>query len=325
MNLDLFLAALMVLDSTPPSFAPSPARRAAFLRLGAFFEQATRAGGTLDLKSNPHPVWKEIEARLFRALDGIEGQPSEAPVTAWQLYNNGVVLTVDGLSIGLDVVLMPRGFGWTEPDKLKERLAGLLSVLFITHQHSDHYDRALVRACLEQGKPVVLPVSLAAEWADFKSVIPADDGQSFHVAGLDVLARRGIHVWQPNPEDIPLVYYEVICPGGFTFVFGGDLDYTKRLEKTPGRRVDLFFIPWRNPSERYEPGHPAQIGNTFDAVAIALDRLQPRALLYEHLGELEHVYRGFPASYDIALDLKDRVPVPSELLFWGESLIIPLR
>ena len=123
-------------------------------------------------------------------------------------------------------------------------------------------------------------------------------------------------------EDVPLVYYEVVCPGGFTFMFIGDLDYSKTLEKTPGREIDLFFIPWRHPNETFEPGHAAQTGVTVDAVKAAVEKIRPRALLFEHLAELEHVYDGFPASYDIALDLKAQVGVPSELLFWGEHIVV---
>lgn len=323
MNLDFFLAALLVLDSTTPTFSASQARRDAFLQIGDFLDKTLRPGAVFDLKTSPNPVWGEIEARLLKALDGIEAEPSDAPPTAWQLYNDGVVLTVDGLVLGLDILPMPRGFGWAEPEGLTGRLADLLDVLFITHRHSDHYDKALVRACLERGKPVILPASLAADWADFKTVVPADDGQNLRVAGLDVTARRGFHVWRATMEEVPLVYYEVVCPGGFTFMFIGDLDYSKRIEKTPGREIDLFFIPWRHPNETYEPGHAAQTGVTFDAVQSALDKIQPRALLYEHLAELEHIYDGFAPSYDIALDLKARVTVPSELLFWGEHIRLP--
>ncbi|HOW97019.1 MAG TPA: MBL fold metallo-hydrolase [Kiritimatiellia bacterium] len=323
MNLDVFLATLLVLDSNPPTFDASPARRDAFLKIGEFIENNTRAGAPFDLKTSPNPFWQAIETRLLQALDGIEAEPADAPPTAWQLYNDGVVLTADGLAIGMDVFPFPRRFGWTDSADLTGRLADLLDVLFITHRHPDHYDKALVRACLERGKPVVLPAPLAADWPGVKTVIAADDGLAFKVAGLDVTARRGFHVWRATMEDLPLVYYEIVCPGDFTFLFIGDLDVSKKLEKTAGRDIDLFFVPWRHPNETYEPGHAAQTGRTYDAVQAALDKVRPRALLFEHLAELEHVYDGFPASYDIAIDLKARVRVPSELLFWGERIAWP--
>lgn len=322
MNLDVFLATLMVLDSTPPSFSASPARHDAFMKIGEFIENSTRAGTPFDLKIAPNPFWQAIEARLAKAIEAIAAEPADAPPTAWQLYNDGVVLTADGLAIGLDIYPFPRRFGWPDSAGFTGRLAARLDVLFVTHRHPDHYDKALVRACLELGKPVVLPAALAADWPDFKTVIAADDGQQFKVAGLDVTARRGIHVWRASPDELPLVYYEVVCPGGFTFLFVGDLDYSKTLEKTAGRDIDLFFVPWRHPNEAHEPGHAAQTAVTFDAVQAALDKVRPRALLFEHLAELEHVYDGFPASYDIALDLKARVSVPSELLFWSERIAV---
>ena len=55
---------------------------------------------------------------------------------------------------------------------------------------------------------------------------------------------------------------------------------------------------------------------------IALRRVKPRNVIHEHYAELKHVYDGFPASYDIALELQSKMAVPSEILFWGESLAL---
>ena len=56
MNIDLFLAALMVLDSTPPTFSADLARHKAFLQIGEFFDNSVRAGAAFDLKTQPNPL-----------------------------------------------------------------------------------------------------------------------------------------------------------------------------------------------------------------------------------------------------------------------------
>jgi hypothetical protein len=93
------------------------------------------------------------------------------------------------------------------------------------------------------------------------------------------------------------------------------------MTASPDARVRAFFVPWRAPNAAYEAGTPDARPLT-EAVQRAVDQLQPDTLIYEHCAELEHVYDGFPCSFDLALDLKQQLTTPSELLFWGESLDI---
>lgn len=320
--------ALHKLDANPPRLRWSDARSDAFLEIGRFLEATVRPDGEYDLRAvRPNPVWQVVEPRLRNAASGAaRAEPAGDRLLLWQMYNSGALLKSGGLVIGLDVVPMPRFFGWEETAGLTDELADVIDLLLLSHDHEDHYDRPLVRALLDRGKPVVLPEHLLAEWHG-RDVRGAADGGAMELSGVRILPRTGLHAWRQTAEETPLVCYEVVLPNGFTFVFGGDVDYTKRLEKSPGARVDLFFLPWRNPNEKYEDGHPSQIGITRDAVEIALGRLQPGAMLYEHCAELDHVYGTygyFPASFDIALELKLSVPTPSELMFWGEKIELPV-
>lgn len=324
MNIGVFRNALKILDRNPPAFGPNPERSRAFLDIGSFFDQCIAPGRAHDLKKQPSKVWKLVEPRLRAAVDEI--QAADLPrggVAAWQMYNDGVVIKSGEVVIGLDVIPMPRFFGWDEPDGLTARLAGLIDLLLITHDHDDHYDRPLVRACLELGKPVLLPHPLARDWGATPNLYTVRHDGEIDLCDLRITARQGFHVWRDKIDDVPLFYYEVVCQEGYTFIFGGDVDCTKQFEKTPGRTIDLLLLPWRNPNERYEDGHPAQSGTTLDALKIAIDRVRPAAVLYEHVAELNHIYEGWaPSSYDIALDLKVRAGISSELLFWGENITL---
>jgi L-ascorbate metabolism protein UlaG (beta-lactamase superfamily) len=327
MSIERLTRSLAALYANPPSFAPDAARHRAFLDIAQVLETSTRAGQPLDLyKVNPHPLWQEIEPRLTRALgEAANAKPARDKIVVWQMYNDGVILRTGEMAIGLDVIPMPRFFGWAEPEGLTERIAGLLDLLVITHSHDDHYDRALVRACLRMGKPVLMPAAMAREWGHHAHLHATGNGWEQEIAGLHITAREGFHVWRETMAELPLVYYEAVCREGYTFMFGGDLDYTKALEKSPGRTIDLFFLTWRNPNALYEQGRPEQVGSTLDAVRIALERIDPAAILFEHCAELDHVYHGFPASFDMALDLKRQIPIPSELMFWGEKFAFSTR
>lgn len=320
MHLDDLKALAAVLDANPPSFRVNPARRDALLRVGEFLERAIRPGCPFDA-TKTDAVWHLIQPRLAHALAEARGADlGRREVVLWQMYNHGVIVNTGGVLIGFDIIPMPQAFGWEELPGWTDTIAGALDLLIVTHHHGDHYRKALVRSCLAMGKPVILPGPLVSEWGCDVNLHAAEDGWETEIDDLHILAREGFHLWRQSVGDVPLRYYEVTCQEGYRFIFGGDLDYTKKFEKTAGAKVDLFFVPWRNPNEIYEAGHPAQEATTIDAVKIAIERIAPRALLFEHCGELEHVQEGFPPSYDIALDLQARLPVPSDLLYWGEHV-----
>ncbi len=312
-------AALRTLNETPPTFGVSKVREAAFLKLGEFFESSIRIGGAHDLVRKPNAVWREIETRLLRVLVEI-ACPTDEALVLWQMYNSGVIIKSDEVIMGLDVIPMLRTYGWDEPIDLTQQVARTLDFLLITHRHPDHYDKKLVRACLDMGMPVCMPESLAWEWETNVNLHAVSGSWEMDLNDIHIKGRKAFHVWREDIEDVPSVYYEVPTQTGYSFIFSGDADYTKVFEKTPDKKIDLLFLPWRNPNAAYEDGEPGQIGTTMDAVQVALDRVKPGVVLYEHYAELEHVYNGFPASYDIVADLKEKVGVPSEWLFWGERL-----
>ena len=309
MTIRTFQSSIQMLDKNPPDFSPNAIREKAFLSLGKFLEKNAREKQTYDLKKKNCPLWPIIRDRLIATLDDLDQTSlTHNQVMAWQWYNCGVIIKSDDVVIGMDIIAMPRFFGWKEPPDLTERIAGQLDLLLISHQHKDHYDRKLIKACLRFGKPVFMPKPMALEWGFHPNLHGIEDGFTTDIDDLKIVARQGYHLWRQDINEVPLIYYEVTCQEGYTFIFGGD--------------IDLFFLPWRNPNAAYEDGQPEQKGSTLDAAKIAIDRIQPEKILYEHYAELDHIYGGFPHSYDIALNLKKHLPIPSELMFWGERIAL---
>lgn len=323
MNMDAFKEQLKILDRHGPSFMNNAMREEAFLRIGEFFETTIREGQPFDLAKNPNPVWEIIEARLLKALDEIDQPAADArTITLWQMYNAGVILRQGGVVFGVDVIPMLRTYGWAEPEGLTERIADRLDFLLVTHHHPDHYDRALVRACLDRDKPVALPEHLATEWPGRPTLRAISGGWATTWRDIRITARNAFHVWRDSMADVPLVYYELTLPGEYTLLFSGDADYTKAFEKTPEQPVHLLLLPWRNPNATFEDGHERQTHRTIDAVQMVCDHIQPAQILFEHYAELEHVYGAFPASYDMAVSLRQALQTPADWLFWGESVTL---
>jgi hypothetical protein len=314
--------ALDELGRYPPSLALQPERAAAFRRLGDYLEQHIRPGQPFDLRAvQPNAVWQTLEERLDDSLARIPLTPP--PAGHWRLhqwYSSGVILDSGDALLGFDVIPLLRTYGWPDRFGLTERLATMLDALLITHRHPDHYDEALVQACLNVNTPVYMPAPLAAPWPDHVCLHRIAPDQTWILCdAIRVTAREGIHIWRDDAAAVPLCVYELTWPDGNALIYGGDVDYTRPMTASPDARVRAFFVPWRAPNAAYEAGTPDARPLT-EAVQRAIDQLQPDTLIYEHCAELEHVYDGFPCSFDLALDLKQQLTTPSELLFWGESL-----
>lgn len=324
MNLQPFEQALAALDLSAPSFDADSMRALRFAQLADFLESNVRSGQPFDLKTvQPNPLWLKIEDRLDAALrQWTRSRPPEGMWRIHQWYSSGILIDTGALKLGFDIIPFIKVFGWEDRYQLASRLAAELDALFITHRHEDHYDPEMVRACLAQGVPVYMPAALAQSWKAIPGLHAVEPDTEWKLGDLRIRARTGIHVWRDTADDLPLCIYECRQSDGRAIVYGGDADYTKFPPLSDDTQVVVYFLPWRAPNAAYEEGDPRQIAPVHVAVELGLQHIQPAYLFYVHCAELEHLYDGFTASFDIALSLKERLPVRSELMFWGESMDI---
>lgn len=307
------LKGLVLPDQHDPQFLQQ------LIRFGNFLETETRPECSHDLTQWPNLFWQTIEARMLEGLsEFLSAKVSAGTILMLQWYNSGVFIRTAQLVMAFDVLPIPRYYGWPEPDGLTERIASAVDVLMITHGHQDHFDERLAKACLAAGKNVIMPSSAASEGL---MVSPAKNEAMFAIGDTVVRSFTGCHVWRQSAEEVALAYYQVSTGDSFRLVFCGDADYTKGF---PGilPDVDALFITWRNPGPKYEDGHAQQQATTSDAVKIAVDELRPRQLFLQHYGELDHVYKGFSASYAMAADLINRFPEIASVYFWGDVVKI---
>lgn len=155
-------------------------------------------------------------------------------------------------------------------------------------------------------------------------IVRVGDGATFQITDIAITSHYGCHVWRREMKEVALIYFEVSCCGSFRFVFCGDADYTAGFPNV-APDLDTLFITWRNPGPKFEDGHSEQIATTFDAVSIVVNELTPRRLILQHYGELDHVYKGFAASYEMAVDLIARLLVPTSIHFWGDQVNLVQR
>lgn len=294
-------------DSTGPDFPRQ------LIEFGHLLETQARPGCCFDLRQWPNLLWQTIEKRMLSGWLEFTGCPAcPEKILMLQWYNSGVFFRVSGKIIGCDIVPVPRYYGWPDQEELTRRIAEKVDILLVTHNHADHYDDELVRSCLDLGKPVLMHPD-----ASDLEILRMADGATAVFGDIQLKARHCCHVWRRDAAEVPLTCFEITCAQKFRMIFCGDADYTKGFgDLRP--RADVLFITWRNPGPRFEDGHPEQQAKTADAVRIAIDELAPGRIVLQHYAELDHVYRGFPASYELAVALIEQLPLPVSIHFWGD-------
>lgn len=283
------------------------------IEFGHFLERSIRPGLKHDLKTYPNAFWQAIENRMYEGLNlfiATKAKPGQIIMLQW--YNSGVFIKTSETIIGFDILAIPRYYAWPDNLSLTTKIAGMIDALFITHEHEDHFDKVLSAELLKQNKNVFIHSELAKG-----KMTGVKDKECFYFRNLEIIPQFATHVWRTMQNEVLLTAYEVTTADGFTFIFSGDADYTKNFISQT-KKVDLLFITWRNPNSSYEDGHPDQKGTTIDAINIAIENIKPSRIILEHYGELDHIYKGFEASFDLAVKLIDELPATTDIFFWGD-------
>ena len=293
--------------------ARSPEFYRQLVEFGHFVENECRPGCRYDLARWPNLLWQKVEAQMLAGLQRFLHADANG-ISMLQWYNSGVFIKAAGRIVACDLLPVPRYYGWPEPEGLTVKIAEAIDALLITHAHQDHFDSELVKACHRLGKPVYMhPAAAPVE----SCVCQVADGCRYNLASISFVAHHACHVWRKSAEEVPLAVFEIDFSGQFRLLFCGDADYTRGLENV-AKSPDALFITWRNPGPQYEDGHSEQTGTTLDAVGLAVARFAPRRLIFEHYGELDHIYKGFSASYELAISLIKKIGMPASVHFWGD-------
>ena len=232
---------------------------------------------------------------VHKALMEIQTEQVTEGATVWQIYNHGFIVKTPTRTIAFDF----KNYYY-----FKEiiDLADYLDVLFISHEHSDHYDVTLVNNMKNLGKPVVGP----SEWS--VPTIGMDAGESQEIAGLQVTAHYGLH-------NVPVRQFEVVTPEGLKFLHTGDNQTSETLPEVTG--IDIMMLDaWIN-----ESGATSWI----EGVRIAVNKMKPQVTLAGHIMALSHLggiivpYRDALASDDGTLLSEYYVMAWGERIHYGEN------
>ena len=194
----------------------------------------------------------------------------------WRIYNMGYIIKGSKHTVAIDITARPKFYDvvegrfmpdinvvvWCEADW--KRLANLADMIFVTHPHGDHYDRAGIAAFVEAKKPVVVPCDLVAYTANRPSK-KGPDGKYVvekeilttapccvkltedHLEPVDVGGVKVRNFLGNQGKDVPCNVY-LIDIDGVLVAHNGDnsvMDKERMLSKCPPADV-IIASTWNN-------------------------------------------------------------------------------
>lgn len=229
-------------------------------------------------------------------------------VAVWWLGHNGWLIKSDTTLIGTDLALESKERQVASPITASE-LAPELDISFITHEHSDHFERETSRKLMEKGNCVFVMPESCMEAAKKEVQLPDDrisvakPRTQFTLGNVQVEAIRAIHgnanyavYYEANLQDCGYV----ITIGGKRFLQVGDSVLTE--DQLFLKDIDVLFF---SPTEH----------NTYiEKSVILINTLEPDYIFPQHRDtfkvrpETRFWAKGYPDEVKIRLSktLQDR-------------------
>lgn len=238
----------------------------------------------------------------------------------WWTGHNGWIIKSGSIVIGTDLCLESTERAVPSPISALE-LAPILNILFITHEHGDHFERETSKILAEKSKCIfVMPANCleAAQELHIPSdrIYIAEPRKPFSIGEVQIEPLRAIH---GNPKYA--VFYEAnLQDCGYLITLHGkqllQMGDTVLLEDHLFlKKVDVLFF---SPTEH----------NTYiDQSLILINELEPEYILPQHRDTFqvtpENRYWTTAYPYEVKLRLSKEFQKRYHILNMGEKLLIP--
>jgi len=273
-----------------PSFPDTPEHQMALLAIDEVLHY-----------SNPEAreskaVKSFLKCRLRFAIEEMRHTKVTSGAVIWKLYDHAFVVRTASVTFAFDLT---RGYAPdADFDGLSAEIIDQCDVLFISHEHGDHYDPWVVQRFREQGKPVYMPGSLER------------DGVTKHRISLSGGRELNMVVFPGYQKDLINDVRLVITSESLSFVHTGDLF---KGSNTP---ADMF--KWID-SIRDTYSVDVLLVNVWVTTLPRVVRgLGPNLVMTGHENEMGHTVQD-RKPYHMSYDRLRGVAVPGIVAAWGES------
>lgn len=230
-----------------------------------------------------------------KVLNEVKSTKVEKGTTlVWLLYNMGFVVKTPTGSFGIDI-----------DHKYAEQLEPYLDFLLITHNHGDHYNKDLMKAMIDNGKPVLS--NFYEESEGYFSKVPAN----YKIGDFTIQTDISDHLANPKYPDFVTVFRIEAGEesGNFSMVHGGDTGFNPlHFTKVEGP-ASLVVLRWGAAREN-------------NILGTGSGQVKTDYAVLSHLIELRHEpWPKGQASITKTLEHLPNVECENTIMpFWGEKM-----
>ena len=295
----LFEQAYKVLATHPPATTVSEERKLALFSLDALLHDTRIDAGTAFIS-----YVERITGHIATELQ--KNKPAGREVRFFRCYNDGFIVQTATVTIAIDLV---RGGTADKPfvgNDVIRSLVDQCDMLFITHAHGDHTDRAVVNMFCEQGKEVIVPEKLWDEMPpQFRVVRGADMiRETIRIPAKNI--SLPVSVYPGKQGNMPNNVYLITLPEGQTVMHTGDQDYTDDIGakiSAGNAKVDVLMVQcWMMPMKKF------------------VSDVKPSLVICGHENEMGHTI-DHREAYWLTFRRMAEVEVPYIVIAWGESYL----
>ncbi len=244
------------------------------------------------------PILYFYRSAFDRVMDGVRNSKVEnGTVEIWLLYNMGYVVKTPSGCFAVDI-----SHRWAK------ELAPYIDFLCVTHNHSDHYNKDLIQAMFDLGKPV-LSNYLKDETYPYTT---ATGDKDYEIGKFKIKTCITDHNNSGLSDYVTV--FSIDCgddTGNFVFMHVGDSSYRPEQYTNLASHVNVL-IP------RYGP-NPLIENNILGTGA---GQVEPDYALLSHILELAHAEGDSRWTLDMALERASKINCKQTYVpMWGEKMV----
>ena len=232
--------------------------------------------------------------------------PIKKGLEIYKIYNDGFVARTRSASVAFDVVRGTCKGQTLIPDSLMQAVADRCDVLFITHNHGDHGDPAVVKMFLDAGKPVIAPTEFMPDETRITHI------RSERIVDEEITLPNGklrIKILPGHQGEMMNNIYVVTTADGKTIAHSGDQYNAEDMEwivdiKSRIPRVDILTVNcWTHRMNDFVNG------------------FAPKMVVTGHENEMGHTIDHREAFW-LTFQKMEKIDRKYTVMGWGERLVM---
>lgn len=251
---------------------------------------------------NSEPFNKFLASRMNKVITDLSNPVNEG-MKIYKIYNDGFIARTRSVTIAFDIARGICNGKTLIPDALAQSIVDHCDVLFITHNHGDHADKAVVEMFLKAGKPVVAPANFWEENKDIQHV--RSDKVIDKQMKLGKNKKIRVKIFPGNQDELMNNIYVVTTDEKKTVVHIGD-QYNKE------------DMEWIVNIHKEIPQPDALIVNCWThRMSDLVDGFNPKLVLTGHENEMGHTIDHREAFW-LTFQKMEKISKDYMVMGWGE-------